>query len=40
MKITQITSTDHNNRVCTLTHNGKPVAVNEVLEDSGAIITG
>jgi hypothetical protein len=34
MKITQITSTDHNNRICTLTHHGQPVAVNEVLEDS------
>ena len=28
-----ITSTDHANRICTLTYNGQPIKLGEILED-------
>ena len=28
-----ITSTDHTGQACTLTHNGQPVTIGEILED-------
>jgi hypothetical protein len=28
-----ITSTDHSGQACTLTHNGQPVSIGEILED-------